>query len=264
MPEDNNPKNRNDYVKATTISAKEEVKPATLNMGKVFLWFAIGLVITGVISFAMPDVLIFMAKSFSWSDDTLSNVYLILIIVSAILMIPSNILMCIKSFKPKSIWMSIGYVIYTICMGVLLSSVLLTVYVESIYTDVSFLQTMAIAFFATGGCFGLMFLIGFFTKKNLGILIPFIFTLIIGATVISLVNYFVGSSIVYWVVDFIMFGAILIITAIDINHAKQIAESGGFTSDNNLAIYCAYMFYVDFINIFIRIVFYILANSRRK
>ena len=61
-----------------------------------------------------------------------------------------------------------------------------------------------------------------------------------------------------------IFGIIFVITAIDINRVKKIAEMGGFSSDTNLAIYCAYTLYVDFINIFLRVLYYVMVSKSRK
>ena len=69
---------------------------------------------------------------------------------------------------------------------------------------------------------------------------------------------------VYWITDFVIFGIIFVITAIDINRVKKIAEMGGFSSNTNLAIYCAYTLYVDFINIFLRVLYYVMVSKSRK
>lgn len=230
---------------------------------KVFLWFALGLAITGVIAFALPDTLVFMANKLSWTEDVLAKVFMIMIIVSAILMIPSSILMAWKAWRPKSALMLVSYIVYAVAMGVLLSSVFLTVYADSLESNTSFIKTVSIAFFVTGGCFLLMGIIGAFTKKNLGILIPLVITLVIGTAVISLVNIFLKSSMVYWITDFVLFGVILVITAIDINRVKKIGENGGFSSETNLALYCAYSLYTDFISIFLRVLFYIMAHNKK-
>lgn len=243
---------------------KEQSDSSTFNLAKVFLWMTLGLVITGVVTFALPDLLIWMNNTFSWSEDTLGTVYIALIVVSVIMMLPSVILMNLKAWRPKSVWMIIGYVVYALSMGVLLSSVMLSVFASS-DSPSSFVSTVATSFFISAAAFLIMGLIGMFTKKNLGILLPFILTLFLGIGVISLINFFLRSPMLYWITDSVVFGLILLITAVDINRVKKVATSGGFSSSNNLAIYCAYTLYVDFIDIFLRVLYYVLiAKNRNK
>ena len=56
---------------------------------------------------------------------------------------------------------------------------------------------------------------------------------------------------IYWVISYGMFAAMLLITIFDINRVKRIADSG--EQSNKTAVLCAFNLYVDFIYIFIRI-----------
>ena len=113
-----------------------------------------------------------------------------------------------------------------------------------------------------------MFLIGWFTKRDLSILGMIGFGMIIGLLFIGLFNviwmlFFPGFEMIYWVVSYGMFAAMLLITIFDINRVKRIADSG--EQSNKTAILCAFNLYVDFIYIFIRIlsiVVRIYARSR--
>ena len=110
-----------------------------------------------------------------------------------------------------------------------------------------------------------MGLIGSLMKDStVGVIIPVISTLAIGCFTIYMINSFIGSAIVYWIVDFILFGLMLLTVAIDTKSVKDVAESIGFTNNTNLAIYCAYMLYVEFIWIFLRVLLYTMMFSRRK
>ncbi len=247
----------------TQTKAVKESSGIGLNLSKVFLWMVLGLGITGVVSFFLPDLLVMMSKSFSWTDDTLGKVYIGLIIASAVLMLPSAIMMGLKAWRPKSVLMMIGFIVYALAMGVLLSSVFMVVLsVSSSSTD--FMQTVGVSFLITAGAFLLMALCGMFTKKSLGVLVPFLIALLLGTLTISLVNIFLKLDWVYWLTDFIIFGVVLVVTAVDVNRAKKIAENGGFSSENNLAIYCAYTLYVDFINIFLRVLYYVMVARSKK
>lgn len=143
---------------------------------------------------------------------------------------------------------------YSIVMGILLSPICLL--------D---MWTIIISFGATCLSFAVMALIAWTTKRNLSGLAIFGMSLLIGAFVLSLFNFiiylFVGFEPLYWLVSFLFFFAILILTVVDLNHVKKIAQSGIGTK--NLAIWCALNLYVDFIYIFIRILA-IVASIRNK
>ncbi len=227
-------------------------------MTRVFIWLGIGLLVTAVVSLSLPYILLNTDSAASFTT------YVVLLVVSAIIMFPCMFIINMKSFKPKSKGVMIGYLIYAAAMGILLSSVFLMVMV-SLGSTTDAMWTIGLAFAITSGCFLLMGLIGSATKKNLSIVFPLLSSLMIGCLVISLVNFFIGSSMVYWIVDFIMLGVILVVTAVDINRVKKLAENKMLDDNkNSLSIYCAFNLYVDFIYIFIRVLMYVLIFAGRR
>ena len=94
--------------------------------------------------------------------------------------------------------------------------------------------------------------------------IPVVITGFVGVMVMSLVNLFLGVEMIYWIIDFVCFALILLVTAIDMHNIKKIVDSSQGMNGNNLAIYCAYCLYVDFINILIRVVYYVLLLTSKK
>ena len=244
--------------------AVKESSSLSLNLTKVFLWMVLGLAVSGVVAFFLPDLLILMANSFNWSAEVLGYVYIGLIVASFVMMIPITILLSLKAWRPKSVLMVIGYLFYSVLMGILLSSIFVTILSVSSSSS-EFLQTVGVSFFITAGAFLLMAFFGFIMKKSASMLIPILLAFFSGVLVISLVNLFLHSELIYWITDFVIFGLILIITAIDINRVKNIAQNGGFSSENNLTIYCAFTLYADFINILLRVLYYVMiARSRKK
>ncbi|MFA6624801.1 MAG: Bax inhibitor-1 family protein [Bacilli bacterium] len=237
---------------------KNERKHAEFSMMRVMLWLGIGLLITAVVSLTYPNLLLFIFKD---DVDGMNIAYVATLAVSIVMMLVSMLVVHLKASKKDSALSPIFYLIYTISVGFLLSSTFLTI-LGSEQSDA--IGTISVAFFVTAGCFIVMGLIGFLTKRSLNILIPLIITLVIGAVIISLVNFFMQSSIVYWITDFVLFGVILVITAVDINNIKKIAEAGVFYSSLNMSIYCAFSLYVDFINIFIRVLTYVAMSKRNS
>ncbi len=241
---------------------KERKQSVPFSMGKVLFWFAIGLLVTGVVSLTLPDILI---ATCGGSDNLniilMNNVETGLIIGSSIVMIVCCVIIGLKRFTTKSVGMTIAYILYSICVGVLLSDIFMMVLA---YEGGDAIKTIAAAFLISGGCFLIFGLIGTFMKKGVSILIPVASTLVIGALIISLMNWFMGSPMVYWISDFIIFAVILIYTVVDFNRIKKMADSTYFQNSYSMSVYCAFSLYCDFINIFIRILRYVLLFSSRR
>ena len=242
--------------------SKEKKQSVPFSMGKVLFWFAIGLLVTGVVSLALPDILIACCGGYENLNASLLNtVYMVLIIVSVIAMIPCCIIIGMKRMTTRSVGMTVSYFIYSICMGVLLSDIFMMILS---YEEKDAIMLISISFLISGGCFLLFGLIGSIIKKGTSILIPVISTLCIGTMIISLVNWFIGSSMVYWISDFAIFAVILLITVIDFNRIKRMADSTYFQNSYSMSVYCAFSLYCDFINIFLRILRYVLQFSSRR
>ena len=118
-----------------------------------------------------------------------------------------------------------------------------------------------ITFFAFLG----MALIGILSKRNLSALGFIGFGLLFATMLISLgaVLFYIFApalfNFMYVGISLVIVVALLLITAYDVWNIKKIIEKGQMS--NNLALYCAFTLYVDFIAIFIRILS-IIANTR--
>lgn len=147
--------------------------------------------------------------------------------------------------------LTIPFVLYTIVMGITLSTYL-------IYFEVPLLLT---AFGITALTFGVMALYGALTKRNLNVMGMIATSAIIGAFVLALFNLFMRSESIYWVISFVMFGAVMLITAFDTWQMKNEIILGRM--DDTTAMYFAFRLYVDFIYLFVRIVSFLSAGRRR-
>lgn len=229
----------------TSSSQYENENSKTFSMIKIYAFMALALLITGLVGYGLPYLLVATGAGAA---------YLPIMIVSAIVMIPMMIVIQLKAFKKTSKAVPICFFVYSVAMGCLLSSILM----------VFDLTLVAIAFIISAGTFGVMALFGAITKNSLNGLLPIVFTAVIGASIISLVNLLIGSEAIYWIAEFVMFGAMLLITAIDMNNIKKIAMTTEGSS-TNVALFCAFNLYVDFIYIFIRVLYYVaLFTSNRK
>lgn len=214
-----------------------------LPYAKILMFFGIGLVITGLVGFGLPYLLDALHANYS--------VYMALIIISSIIVLPLSFIISFKSFNPNSIAVPICYFLYTIAFGILISSALY-------YADAS-LSVMAFAI--TGGIMLVMGILGILVGPKMNAVFMVAMTAMLGALVLSLVNFFFMNETVYWISSFVIFGAVLLFTAFDFYHVKRIVSSRGDIG-RNLAIYCAYIFYTDFIYIFIRVL--AILSSRKN
>ena len=214
---------------------------------KVFLYMFTAIGITAVVS-AVIGVIFSSIWPIAYGTELnvdAAKAYIALFIVAFIMYIPLILWINFSVFKEKSRPM-IPYVLYSIVMGVFISG--FTMFVP--------FHLIAISFGLTCLTFGIMFCIGWFTKKDLSILGMIGFGMIIGLLIIGLFNiiwmlFFPGFETIYWVISYGMFAAMLLITIFDINRVKRIADSG--EQSNKTAVLCAFNLYVDFIYIFIRI-----------
>lgn len=255
----------NDEVTTTNIEIKKEgSQPAVqFKMGRVLLWFAIGLLISGVVAFTFPDIMLAIAKASGASQVSLIWTYSIIMGLAAFTVIAMMIVINARQFKRKTKLTATCYIIYSIAFGLILSDALLMALSESL-DQKAFIHTLALAFLVTAGCFLLMGILGFFFKKTVSVLVPISITLFIGALVISLVNFFTRADVLSWVVDFLLLGYIILITGVDMGRVKRIADAGGFDTNNSLAISCAATIYTDFILILIRFILIFASRSRNN
>ena len=143
-------------------------------------------------------------------------------------------------------------IIYSTLIGVLISS----------FTIVIDWRIIGMAFGITSAVFLLMTIIALLTKGNLSGLAMAAIGLFMGAGILALVNFFVGSSTLGWILSYVIFAAIMLITMYDIWRVKKICEAGAM--DRNISYYCAFNMYVDFINIFIRILYFLVIIFGNK
>ncbi len=131
------------------------------------------------------------------------------------------------------------FVAYSALNGITLSTVAL------VYTANSITSTFVI----TGGMFGAMSIYGYMTKKDLTSWGSFLFMGLIGVVIASVVNIFVGSSSVSWVISGIGVIVFTGLTAYDTWKIKEMAAHG--TEGRKPAILGALTLYLDFINLFL-------------
>jgi len=118
-----------------------------------------------------------------------------------------------------------------------------------VYTQSSIAST----FFVTAGTFGAMSLYGLITKKDLSSWGSFLFMGLIGVVIASIVNIFLQSPAMTWVVSCAGVLVFTGLTAYDTHSLKVLAQNGFAHGEERkkLAIIGALKLYLDFINLFL-------------
>lgn len=225
-----------------------------LSIAKVFLYMFAGLLITAVVAFGVGALVYYQVGI---GNENATNIYLGLIIGSAIALLVDMLIINFVILRGRHSVLVPG-IIYCTLVGILFS--MLTLFIPW--------EIIGMAFGITALTFLVMSLIAFLTKGNMAPILIVIIGLAIGAGTLALFNWIfallTGRVIetLYWIVEFAVFALILFVTIFDLWRIKKIAENGAM--DNNIALYCAFVMYTDFINVFLRILYFLLIIFAKK
>jgi len=153
------------------------------------------------------------------------------------------------------LWMSAGFnrmsastlllvfVVYSILMGMSLS------FIFFMYT----LPSIAKTFLITTGMFGFMAVLGYTTKTDLTKFGSIMMMGLVGIIIASVVNIFMQSSQMDYIISFIGVLVFTVLTAYDVQKLKRIGSSAEADSENmrKMTIFGALTLYLDFINLFL-------------
>jgi len=136
------------------------------------------------------------------------------------------------------------FIAFSILMGMSMSFILLA------YTSASVFST----FIVTSGTFGFMALLGYTTKTDLTKFGSILMMGLIGIILASIVNFFMQSSMMEYIISILGVLIFTGLTAYDVQKLKNIGmNSGGVHAEtqDKLAIMGALTLYLDFINLFL-------------
>ena len=105
------------------------------------------------------------------------------------------------------------------------------------------------AFMGAGVLFGCLSFYGYFTKRNLDSLGKFMFVGLIAIVIASIINIFIGSSVMQMVISAVAIVIFLGLTAYDTQQIREIVSDG--EAGDGAEISGALTLYLDFINIFL-------------
>ena len=214
-------------------------------MLKVYNYMTSGIFLTGIISLLLFKLSVVMA-----SDGSITG------LTSVGNALYNSALMWIVMLAPLGVvfYMSFGirkmsaakaqgtFWVFAALMGASLSSIFL------VYTGTSITRV----FFITAGTFGAMSIYGYTTKRDLTRLGSFLMMGLIGIIIASIVNIFMKSSMMYFVISIIGVLVFVGLTAYDTQKIKNmyLASDSGEVMGKK-AVMGALTLYLDFINLFL-------------
>lgn len=201
-------------------------------MKQVYLKMFLALLVTGFVSMwaASSDMFLNAVFANSWGIWVLMGVEVLLVIAIS------------GAINKLSSAMATGlFFLFAIVNGLSLAPIFLIFELGSIATT----------FFITAATFGAMSLYGYFTDSDLSKFGSILVMALIGLIICSIVNIFMESETMYWIIS----GAGVLIfvglTAWDTQKIKQMALTMPNATDGRLATIGALSLYLDFINLFI-------------
>lgn len=171
------------------------------------------------------------------------------------------------STHPNMLWIAmfaqLGVVIWLSArvMHMSMSTATLLFILYSALTGVTFttiflafdLGTIATTFFVTAGTFFTMSLVGFATKMDLSRVGNVLYMMLIGLVIASVVNIFVASTTLHWVITYAGVLIFVGLIAFDTQKIKTLFLDYGTADESGqkLALLGALTLYLDFINLFL-------------
>lgn len=221
--------NQQGYYQTPDVAFAANVSKA---MRSVYLKMFLALLVTAATSFvvlAQQSFLIYMA-SHSWA-------YWGLLIAEIALVFSISA----RLNKISTTTANLLFYAYSILNGIVLSVIFLLFEFESI----------AQTFLITAGVFGAMSAYGYFTKSDLTKFGSFLMMALIGLIVCVVVNMFLASSTLDWIISFAGVAIFIGLTAWDTQKIKTMMAYSDGTNIGKIATIGALSLYLDFINLFL-------------
>lgn len=224
-------------TKYTQIT-REEAQKAFIS--RVFSYLAAALAITGVAAYwfgTSPELLQYLIN-FETGSNTILGWVVMLAPLGFVFMLGKMI----RDFTVGQ--MTAALVAFSALMGMSMSYIFLAYTASTIYST----------FFITAGTFGIMAFVGYTTKTDLSKFGKILIMALIGLILASVVNWFMGSSMLDFGISCIGVLIFTGLTAYDMqkikNNAAEMLATGPEMA-TKLAMYSAVDLYLDFINLFL-------------
>jgi hypothetical protein len=213
-------------------------------MLRVYNYMASGLALTGIVAYVVAHTGLYQAIFGSGFG------FVVMIAPLAIVFMMGFKIRTMKTSTVQALFW-----IFSILMGASLS------YLFQRYTGAS----LARVFFITAGTFGAASLYGYVTKRDLTRMGSFLFMGLIGLVIAMLVNIFLGSTLLQFVISAIGVIVFTGLTAFDTQRIKEIyVESDGQDVMVKKSVMGALSLYLNFINLFVMMLQLFGAGGQRQ
>lgn len=215
------------------MSLAEQEQAFRKFMPRVYLWMLVALSVTAVVAWTV------------YNSPTLREFFFANPWISLGLFIGQLVLVVALSAAIQRLSTPVAMLIffaYAALTGIVFASIFMA------YTQTSIAST----FVATAGLFGVLSIIGFTTGRDLTKAGNIAIVALIGIIIASLINFFLRSEALYWVISIAGVLIFVVLIARDSQKLKQMATQVDVSSEqgSKASIMGALILYLDFINLF--------------
>lgn len=224
---DNNIGKYDQYASPNRIDAME----TSLVMSKTFIFMFIGLFVSAISAFIVYD---------TGFTEFLSNqsMFVLLIVELGVVFAATRVL------EKKKVGLAGAlFLLYAVINGATLSTIFLVYEIGSIFS----------VFVIAAIVFGLMAVYGYVTKSDLTSVGSIGMMGLIGVIVLSVINIFMKSSGLDFMISIVGLAIFIGLTAYDMQKIKAMSKTNIGMSTTAIALFGALELYLDFINIFLRL-----------
>ena len=212
-------------------------------MKRVYLIMTVGLALTGVLAYVCGN-------SFGYLQWFANNSWAFWVMAIGELAIVFGVSAGINKISTATA--TALFVIFAALNGLMLAPIFLA------YTHVMIAKT----FFITAGVFGAMSIYGYSTDRALSTFGSFLMMALFGLIIAMLVNIFLKSSTMDWIISIVGVLIFVGLTAWDTQQVKNIAAVAPQDTLGRLAVLGALNLYLDFINLFLYLLRIFGGSSR--
>ena len=224
-----------DHTSTITIERKKSAQLAIFR--KVYIWMSLALCITGLTALIIAnnnDIMysLLQNEAMFWGI-LIAELVLVFVLAGRI----NKLSMGTATFL---------FILYSILNGVTMSLIFI------IYTESSIAST----FFVTAGTFGAISIYGYATKKDLSSWGSILIMGLIGIIIASIVNIFMASETLYWIISYAGVLIFVGLAAYDTQKIKKAILDPNVEvneSLNKIALMGALKLYLDFVNLFLHL-----------
>lgn len=198
---------------------------------KTFFWMFLGLLGSAIVAWYTYSSGLCFKLAISNGFATVAIIELIAVLVFSLLF---------RKLSPTLV--GILYFVYAFLNGVTLSCIFV------IYD----LSSIGFIFVVTAVLFGILALLGYKTNKDLSNWSTILFTTLMVGIIASIINLFMGNEMIDIILTWIMLVLFFGITVYDMNKLKMLSQDESLNQEK-LYVYGAMQLYLDFINIFLKL-----------